>query len=279
VRFSIITPSFNQSEKLKRCVKSVADQGVDLEHLIHDAGSRDGTLDWLGSDPRVLARVETDDGMYDAINRGFRRASGDILAWLNCDEQYLPDALPSVAAFFTAHPDIDMVFGDVVMVDESCAYLCHRRVEPPLLHHTWVCHLSTLSCGMFMRRRVVAGADGMLDTSYRCGGDGEWMVRLLRGGIRTASLARFTSAFMVLKSNLGRSDAARDEWRRLRNTAPGWVRLLSPLWVAHHRLRRIAGGRYHQAPFSFAIYTPDSPDSRVSQRVGKPTFRCPGIRD
>jgi glycosyltransferase involved in cell wall biosynthesis len=275
VRFSIITPSLNQSENLRRCVASVADQGVDHEHLVQDAGSTDGTLDWLVEDRRVQVRVEKDAGMYDALNRGFARASGDIVAWLNCDEQYLPGALSGVAAFFERHPQVDMVFGDIVLVDESCQYLCHRRVEPPLLYHTWVCHLSTLSCAMFFRRRILAGANRMLDTTYRAGGDGEWMVRLLRAGIRTAALQRFTSVFTLLDSNLGRTAAAREEWRRLRNTAPAWVRVLSPWWVLCHRGRRLLGGSYRQGPFEFSLYTPASPERRLARKVTHPTFRCP----
>jgi hypothetical protein len=96
---------------------------VPLEHIVQDAGSDDGTLDWLRDDPRVRAFVEKDQGMYDAINRGFRRATGDIFAWLNCDEQYLPGALRSVTAFFDSHPAVDVLFGDVVMVDAEGRYL------------------------------------------------------------------------------------------------------------------------------------------------------------
>src|SRR5688572_31350980 len=97
--FSIITPSFRNSEWLKLCVASVADQGVEHEHIVQDGGSDDGTLDWLRIDPRVQAHVEKDAGMYDAINRGLNRATGDIIAHLNCDEQYLPGALPAVEKF------------------------------------------------------------------------------------------------------------------------------------------------------------------------------------
>src|ERR1039458_7906042 len=97
---SIITPSYRQSDWLKLCIASVADQGVALEHIIQDAGSDDGTLDWLRQDSRVKAFVEKDAGMYDAVNRGLRRASGEILAYLNCDEQYLPGTLITVKAFF-----------------------------------------------------------------------------------------------------------------------------------------------------------------------------------
>src|SRR5688572_24196636 len=95
--FSIITPSFRSSKWLQLCIPSVGDQqGVSLEHIVQDAGSDDGTLDWLPTDQRVQAYVEKDAGMYDAVNRGLRRAQGDFLAYINCDEQYLPGALQAV---------------------------------------------------------------------------------------------------------------------------------------------------------------------------------------
>jgi len=98
VQFSIVTPSFRNSTWLKLCIASVADQqGVELEHIVQDSCSDDGTQDWLPRDPRVKAFIEKDAGMYDAVNRGFRRAAGDILAYLNCDEQYLPGGLATIA--------------------------------------------------------------------------------------------------------------------------------------------------------------------------------------
>src|SRR5215207_9280200 len=112
-QFSIVTPSFRSSAWLKLCIASVADQeGVTLEHLVQDAGSDDGTLDWLTTDSRVAAFVEKDSGMYDAVNRAWRRARGEILAYLNCDEQYLPGALNLVADYFAEHPEVDILFGD-----------------------------------------------------------------------------------------------------------------------------------------------------------------------
>src|SRR6266481_874449 len=155
MRFSIITPSFRSSAWLKLCLASVADQAVLVEHIVQDAGSNDGTLDWLLQDRRAKVFVEKDLGMYDAINRGLRRAGGDILAYLNCDEQYLIGALPAVADFFEQRPAIDVVFGDIVMVDGQGCYLYHRKVQTPLKYHTWTCQLSTLSCAMFFRRSLV----------------------------------------------------------------------------------------------------------------------------
>src|SRR5262245_7226558 len=177
--FSIVTPSYRSSAWLKLCIASVADQGVDLEHIVQDAGSDDGTLDWLREDTRVKVFVEKDRGMYDAINRGMTRARGEILAWLNCDEQYLPGALVTVRDFFNNNPGVDMCFGDIVMVDGKGNYLFHRKVQTPLKYHTWTCHLSTLSCGMFFRRHLFSDKGYKFDAALRDVGDGEWMVRLL----------------------------------------------------------------------------------------------------
>jgi glycosyltransferase involved in cell wall biosynthesis len=89
----------------------VADQGVDVEHIVQDGGSDDGTREWAAADSRIKFFMEKDAGMYDAINRGWRRATGEILSYLNCDEQYLPGALARAGHFFSAHPEVDMVFG------------------------------------------------------------------------------------------------------------------------------------------------------------------------
>ena len=87
--------------------------------------------------------------MYDGINRGLRRARGDIVAYLNCDEQYLPGALSAVQQFFDAHPGVDVLFADFVVVDGAGNYLFHRKVQKPLLHHTWVSHLAAFTCATF----------------------------------------------------------------------------------------------------------------------------------
>ena len=275
MRVSVVTPSYRGGQWLRLCIASVADQGVEVEHIVQDSCSDDSTLEWLPRDPRVKAFVEKDAGMYDAINRGLRRATGEISAYLNCDEQYLPGTLQAVVDFFATHPEVDVLFGDIVVVDAEGRYLCHRKVQPPLLTHTWTCHLSTLSCGMFFRHQLVDPGGHLFDTSYRSGGDGEWMVRLLRAGVRMAALRRFTSVFTQTGANLGQQPVWRAEWRRLRDTAPGWMRLLSPVWVVQHRLRRWLDGSYRQPPFSFSLYTLRNRGDRVLRHAEHPTCGCP----
>src|SRR6266576_6285555 len=118
LRLSIITPSYLGRQWLPLCIASVADQqGVEVEHIVQDSCSGDGTEELLRNYPHVRAYVEKDAGMYDAVNRGFDRATGDILAYLNCDEQYLPGALKLVHDFFAAHPEVEAVFSDSIVTD------------------------------------------------------------------------------------------------------------------------------------------------------------------
>ncbi len=273
MRFSVITPSFRNSNWLKLCIASVADQNVEVQHIIQDANSDDGTLDWLPRDPRVQAFVEADQGMYDAINRGLRRASGDILSYLNCDEQYLPGALAAVQKFFAANPHIDVVFADFVVVDAAGNYLFHRKVRTPQLYHTWVSHLAAFTCATFFRRRVITQHALYFDPELRVAGDAEWVVRLLQNNMPMAVLRHFTSTFTLTGSNLGATAENRREAQALAASAPAWARQFKWLLVLNHRLRRLAGGIYSQAPFDYALYTAQSPQARITHHVTQPTSR------
>jgi glycosyltransferase involved in cell wall biosynthesis len=275
VRFSIITPSFRNSDWLKLCIASVADQWVAVEHIVQDAGSDDGTLDWLLQDARVKAFVEKDSGMYDAVNRGLRRARGKILAYLNCDEQYLPGTLAAVGDFFDEHPEVDVVFGDFIGVDARGDYLFHRKVMTPLTYHTWVSHLQTFTCATFFRSKLIAEQQHFFNPRRRHVGDGEWILGLLQRKTRMAVLRRFTSIFAMTGANLSATQEARQEIQDLYNSAPSWVRRLKPVFILHHRLRRFAGGIYFQKPFSYELYTPGSPQKRVVHQVLRPNFKWP----
>ena len=233
----------------------------------------DGTLDWLPHDKRVKTFVEKDSGMYDAINRGLRKATGDILAYLNCDEQYLPGTLDAVTKFFTDHPKVHIAFAYTVAVNPSGEYLFHRKVLVPLLYHTWTHPLSVLTCATFFRRSVVDRNNAFFDTSYKIGGDAEWVLRLLKQKILMAVLPRFTSAFTITGQNLSVDSRAKPEMQRLMSTAPAWVRWARAGILLHHRVRRWARGVYRQKPFNYEIYTLGSSTSRVSFEVSKPTGR------
>jgi glycosyltransferase involved in cell wall biosynthesis len=270
---SVITPSFRNSQWLKLCIASVADQhGVEAEHIVQDAGSDDGTLDWLPHDRRVRAYVEKDAGMYDAINRGVRRSTGEILAYLNCDEQYLPGALKAVHDFFAAHPEIEVVFANTVVVDTRGEFICYRKVVLPQKHHVMVCHLPTFTCATFFRRRVIEQYDLWFDSRWRDLGDADWVVRLLEQRVPMAVLPHYTSVFTDTGENMNLKPNAEREKERMFRAAPRWAQRLALGLHGLHWLRRLAHGNYCQRPFPYAIYTLDSPTKRVEHHVAHPTF-------
>jgi glycosyltransferase involved in cell wall biosynthesis len=120
--FSIVTPSFNQGRFIGRTIESVLGQagGFPVEHWIIDGGSIDGTLDVLRRyGDRIQWVSERDRGQVDAVNKGFRRATGDIVGWLNSDDMYAPGAFEKVAAAFERAPEAKWCFGLCRVVDES----------------------------------------------------------------------------------------------------------------------------------------------------------------
>ena len=123
--FTIVTPSFRQLEQLACCIASIADQeGVRVEHIVQDGGT-EGFEEFAKRmakrwpDRPTYRRVMIsgpDQGMYDAINRGLKKAAGEICAYLNCDEQYLSGALTTIWQRFQDSPKTDIFLGDVVVV-------------------------------------------------------------------------------------------------------------------------------------------------------------------
>lgn len=272
---SVVTPSYQQAEWLRLCVASVADQtGSDfaVEHIVQDSLSGPEVADAVSAFPSTKLVSEKDEGMYDAINRGWARATGDILCWLNCDEQYLPGTLEQVAAYFRAHPKTDVLFADAVVVDDAGNYLCSRQVLSPNLYHTWICQLHTFSSATFFRRAFLKKYGLALDTRWRTAGDTDLMLRVLRAGARVGILRRYLSAFVDTGENLGLRPLAVKEHLAQGKEAPAWAQALRPLWVVHHRLRRLWHGLYSPQPFAYDIYTQSSPQERVHFEVPKPTF-------
>lgn len=271
MKFSIITPSFRNSAWLKLCIASVADQqGVEFEHIVQDSCSDDGTQDWLPRDPRVKACIEKDGGMYDAVNRGYRRATGDILAYLNCDEQYLPGGLKAVHDFFAANPQVEVALAGTIVTDGDGNYVCHRHQLVPHPLGVWY-RFPILTSGIFIRRKVIHERGIFFDTKWRDLGDFHWVLALMNNRVPTAVCETFTSVFADTGDNMNLKPNAIREKAETFGTIPAWVRLLKPALVVHHRLRRLNAGHFNLKPMGYEIYTRQSPERRVKFDVAKPT--------
>ena len=119
---SIITPSYNQARFLRETIESVLSQDYpNLEYIIVDGGSTDGSLEIIKQYSEKLAWwvSEPDHGQTDAINKGFSHASGEILAWLNSDDTYQPNAITQAVESLLAHPEVSMVYGDANLINEQ----------------------------------------------------------------------------------------------------------------------------------------------------------------
>jgi glycosyltransferase involved in cell wall biosynthesis len=119
---SIVTPSYNQARYLEDTIQSVLSQDYpQVEYAVVDGGSTDGTLDILRQYESRLAWwvSERDEGQTDAINKGFARARGEILAWINSDDTYEPGAFAAAVSYLQAHPEVGMVYGDCNYIDEN----------------------------------------------------------------------------------------------------------------------------------------------------------------
>src|SRR5262245_56312998 len=119
---SIITPSFNQARYIEATIQSVLSQDYpNIEYLIIDGGSTDGTVEIIKKHEGRLAWwvSEQDKGQTDAINKGFARAGGQILAWLNSDDTYEPGAISKAVRYLVDHPEMGMVYGDCNFINEE----------------------------------------------------------------------------------------------------------------------------------------------------------------
>lgn len=191
MKFSIITPSFNQGHFIRDCIESVLAQqasGIEVEHIVTDAGSTDGTLEVLRAYPHLDWLSEPDQGMSDGINKGFRKATGDWLMWLNCDDFLLPGALGKVAEFIRKHPEADVVHGDNVFIREDKTVI-RRKHDTPVDQWDLLfvgCVIPSTSC--FYHRRIIDRGH-LLDIGYKNAMDLEYYLRLMRLGFHFSYLA------------------------------------------------------------------------------------------
>lgn len=182
-KISIVTPSFNQGAFISQAIESVlAQNDTDVEHIVVDNCSTDGTSKVLARYPHLKVICEPDRGQSDALNKGFKAATGDIIGWLNADDKYLPGCFDRILETLDRHPEFDLIYGDYRFVDTQGRLIRVRKeLGVDRLMLKYVLYIPTTS--MFMRRRIFDEGN-FLDTNYHYAMDYEFFVRLSGLGYR-----------------------------------------------------------------------------------------------
>jgi GT2 family glycosyltransferase len=182
---SIVTPSYNQAAYLEQTLISVLEQDYPrLEYLVVDGASTDGSVEIIEKYADRLAWwvSEKDSGQAEAINKGFSRTKGEILAWLNSDDYYLPGAVSSVVKIFQKNPDVVLVYGNMLAVDENGQTINLLKYNQLTLEDL-LCFQIIGQPAVFFRREAFEKA-GQLDISYHCFLDHHlWLRIALQGRI------------------------------------------------------------------------------------------------
>jgi glycosyltransferase involved in cell wall biosynthesis len=208
-RVSIITPSLNQGRFIEQTIETVLSQGRphgDLEYVVVDGGSQDDTLPILRRFGDRLRWVsEPDRGQADAVNKGLRLTSGDVIGWLNSDDIYYPGAVEAACDFLAANPAVDVVYGQAQTIDEQGLVIEPYPTEPfDLQRLADVCFLCQPA--VFFRRSVIERF-GPLDERLHFVLDYEYWLRLAQGGATFARIPQLLAGWRLypgIKSVAGR---------------------------------------------------------------------------
>lgn len=248
MKVSVITCSRNQGQFIDHTIASVLSQNwPDLEYVVVDGASADNTVDVLKSyGDRITWISEPDSGQSEAINKGIRMTSGDIVGWLNSDDIYYPGAIEQVVEFFAANPGIDVVYGgaDYIDVDGNAygPYPTQPWDSVRLQSYCFICQPAT-----FLRRTAVERW-GLLDTSLHYCMDYEYWLRLAQKGAQFARLDRKLAGTRMHESNKTMSSLSvyRKEINKMLLARIGFV---PDVWIYEYTQARMAeADRFNGSP-------------------------------
>lgn len=242
-KITVVTPSFNQGQFIEHTILSILEQRYPhLEYIVMDGGSTDGTVDILRKYERHLNfwSSQPDKGQADAINKGFARASGDILAWLNSDDVYEKGVLRQVADLFEQLPDVDVLSGRCrLWYGDSRDLLVGASPLRSLgdflkIDSNWRRKILLVQPEVFFRRKAFNSVGGLRSELHYCFDQCLWM-DMAKSGCTFASVDRHWANLRMHEGQktqdltAAHAELSRVAWDQLREN---WKRLADPLAIA-----------------------------------------------
>lgn len=201
-KISVVTACLNAAASIDRTLNSVAAQSYPrLEYIVYDGASTDGTVERIRARGDLVSVFvsEPDKSPCEAINKGFRRASGDVLCYMNADDAFAPGALGKVAEFFTANPEIDVITGGCCRVFADGSESITQVPEDFVAMLPYRNHFEQPST---FWRAALHRRCGELDESYKLAFDWEWWNRMKAAGARFARTQDVLSVYYFSEGNL-----------------------------------------------------------------------------
>lgn len=271
--FSIITPTFLAEQWLQLCIYSVEDQLVSIEHVIQDGSSHDQTIGIARTSEFVSLESKPDRGMYHALNRALERSSGTYIGHLNADEQYLPGVLDRVREIFEQDRSIDVICGDMLLLNADFELVSYRRSCMPPNKSAGRLPLSIPTCALFWRKSII-GCSIKYREDLRSLSDSFFVEDLRRATEKWYFDRHPYAVFVTHDNNLSRSSATATDMHFLSQTENKFNRSSFGLRIRHWTNRILAGG-YVCRKVETAIYTPSSGRQRISIQHNRLTWRWP----
>ena len=282
MKLGVVTPVLDGRARFRACASSVraaaaALRGGEIVHFVRESAASKEPVEDLAAEFGCVYERAPDRGLYDAIAAGLDAACAagcDALAWLNADEQWLPDAPGHAQRFFETNAGIGLVFGDYLLLGPDGSLRAARRELPARLLYLRNGVNYLLSCTVFFRRSVWEGS-ARFDLSYTRLADKKWYLGVLSSGVRAALCPRYLGAYAMTGSNASLRPGAAEEQARLRAEAGA---LPSPLARQAIRALRLLDKAVHGCYFpdrvDAPLFAPDGSPLRVRGLAG-PLWRWP----
>jgi len=255
-RITIVTPSFNSAAYIRNAIESVLSQDYpNLEYMVIDGGSTDGTVEIIEEYSKQLSYwvSEKDEGQSDAIIKGFSRATGELLHWLDSDNVLLPNALKLVGERYVSAGKPDIISGNIFHIDgQGKVIRCKRGSKPPTL----LSRFGVVNLPVTFWKRDLYEAVGGLDRSLHHAMDQDLLFRFVRRGARFSHINRYIFAFRFHEQTKG--------------AKAGTAATLVPLYK---RLPLLLIGRTYGHPEGKDVLTRNFPHSSYAHAIARLLYK------